>query len=63
MSGEIRDRAIPLTRELDPQVRRGRLLAAKARAPHSAPRFAILLGHWDGGDIVGGAAARTKERP
>lgn len=55
MSGDIREREVPCTRGLEPELRRARLVAARSYTPHSAPRTAILLGHWDGGSIVGAA--------
>lgn len=60
MTGEVRDRAIPCTRAVEPRLRRSRLVAARSYAPHSVPRLAILLGHWDGGSIVGGAGRRHR---
>lgn len=58
MSGEVKDRSIPCTRATEPGIRRARLIAARGYAPHSVPRTAILLGHWDGGSIVGIARKR-----
>jgi hypothetical protein len=48
----IRDRRIPTTRGVEPELRRNRLLAARRYAAGSVPRLAIMLGHWDGGDVV-----------
>jgi hypothetical protein len=50
--GHVMDWRVPSTRELDPRVRRGRLLAARRYAPGSIPRHAILGGYWDAGAIV-----------
>lgn len=64
MAGEIRDRSIPTTRDVEPELRRRRLLAARRYAAGSVPRVAILLGHWDGGDVVrlGAKAKRLRKR-
>ena len=50
--------------------RRERLLAARTYAVGSAPRFGILLGHWDSGTAIHVRAAmyetesiKRKERP
>jgi hypothetical protein len=48
----IRDRHIPTTRGVEPELRRNRLLAARRYAAGSVPRLAIMLGHWDSGDVV-----------
>lgn len=48
----IRPHAIPCTRDLPSSLRRARLQAARCYARGSIPRFAILLGHWDGGRVV-----------
>jgi hypothetical protein len=53
MAGEIGDRRIPSTRD-EPELRRKRLLAARRYAAGSVPRQAIMLGHWDSGQIVRG---------
>lgn len=58
MRGEVRELAIPRTRGAEPGIRRARLLGARRYAPGSLPRTAILLGHWDGGAIVGSAGGR-----
>lgn len=58
MSGEVRDLAVPCTRDVEPGLRRKRLAAARGYAHGSLPRVAILLGHWDGGTIVGGSGRR-----
>lgn len=55
MGGEVRELRIPRTRGLDPELRRKRLLAARHYPPGAIPRFAILMGHWDGGLIVASA--------
>lgn len=59
MSGAIRDRSIPCTRATEQGLRRARLVAARGYAPGSVPRAAILLGHWDGGAVVGAARGRS----
>jgi hypothetical protein len=43
---------MPRTSDLDPALRRGRLLAARQYRPGTIPRHAILGGYWDGGSIV-----------
>ena len=58
MTGEVRDRVLPCTRGVDDDVRRARLLAARSYTPRSLPRVAIMLGHWDGGSIVGAGRRR-----
>lgn len=58
MTGEVRERAVPCTRGVEPPLRQGRLLAARAYPPGSAPRVAILLGHWDGGAVVSALCAK-----
>ncbi|MGE5563156.1 MAG: hypothetical protein ACM3ZV_07570 [Bacillota bacterium] len=60
MTGDVRKREIPCTRDAGP-IRRARIIAARAYAPRSIPRTAILLGHWDGGDVVGRASLKEKE--
>lgn len=40
-------------RNLDPPLRRARLLAARSYATGSCPWIAILSGQWDGGRVVG----------
>lgn len=53
MAGEVKPHRIPLTRGLDPALRRRRLLAARRYQRHTVPRIAILLGQWDAGSVVG----------
>lgn len=53
----MHDRRIPPTRGLEPQLRRNRLLAARTYAAGSVPRLAIMLGHWDAGEVVLSAGA------
>lgn len=58
-------RSVPVLR--DCPNRADRLLAARTYARGSAPRFAILMGHWDRGVLIAARAAtyraeRTKER-
>ena len=62
MAGEIRARRIPCTREIAPELRRKRLLAARRFAIGSLPRLAIMLGHWDRGSIVLEAGQPLKKR-
>lgn len=57
---EIKRRLVPCLRGLDPGLRRRRLIAARSYAAHSAPRIAILFGHWDAGFVVGGAGMNAK---
>jgi hypothetical protein len=52
VGGRIRDRRIPSTRGVEPDLRRRRLLAARKYSAGTVPRLAILLGHWDRGEIV-----------
>jgi hypothetical protein len=52
MAGEIHHRGVPKTRGIEPELRRRRLLAARRYGLNSVPRIAILLGHWDRGDVV-----------
>ena len=40
------------TRDIEPPLRRARLLAARAYPAWSIPRRAILSGHWDTGTKV-----------
>lgn len=40
------------TREIEPRLRRARLLAARAYPHWAIPRRAILAGHWDAGNKV-----------
>lgn len=54
-----RGRSLPCTRAAEPGIRRARLVAARGYPRGSVPRAAILLGHWDGGSVVGAA----RERP
>lgn len=56
---DVRLRANPCTRDEPPRVRRARLLAARSYARGTVPRIAILLGHWDGGAVVGAAGSKV----
>lgn len=40
------------TRDIEPRLRRARLLAARAYPCWAIPRRAILSGHWDAGSKV-----------
>jgi hypothetical protein len=51
-NGSIIAWQVPRLREIEPGLRRGRLLAARAYKPGSIPRRAILGGFWDGGTVV-----------
>jgi len=42
----------PNLRDLEPSLRRARLLAAREYMRGSSPRRGILSGQWDGGDVV-----------
>lgn len=42
----------PSVRGQEPVVRRARLLAARTYLPRSRPRWAIMMGHWDGGSVL-----------
>jgi hypothetical protein len=44
--------AFPSVRACDPAVRKARLLAAREKPVRSRPRWAIMMGHWDGGDVL-----------
>lgn len=57
----LRDRRIPSTRAIEPELRRKRLLAARQFAAGSVPRAAIMLGQWDGGEVVASAGVQLKE--
>lgn len=61
--GQIRRHEVPCLRGLEPELRAKRLIAARSCAAHSIPRFAILLGQWDHGSVVGAAVARLKKKP
>lgn len=50
--GSIINWHVPRTRELEPGLRRGRLLAARAYKLGSVPSRAILGGFWDRGNVV-----------
>ena len=41
-----------ITRDIEPRLRRARLLAGRGYPASSIPRRAILSGHWDGGSKV-----------
>lgn len=42
----------PNLREIEPVLRRARLIAAREYLPGSAPRRGILGGQWDNGSVV-----------
>ncbi|MFC4255418.1 hypothetical protein GRI97_08255 [Altererythrobacter xixiisoli] len=50
--GEMKSWRVPNLRDVNPAIRRGRLLAARAYRPGTVPRHAILGGYWDRGSIV-----------
>jgi hypothetical protein len=52
MAGEVGERRMRPLRTVERGLRRARLLAARAYAPTSIPRHAILNGYWDHGAIV-----------
>jgi hypothetical protein len=60
MAGEVHYRGLPRLRDLDPDLRRRRLVAARRYAPLSIPRIAIMLGQWDAGDVVRLGLIKTK---
>lgn len=48
----VRTWRMPCLRDIDPALRRGRLLAARSYRLGTVPRHAILGGFWDKGEIV-----------
>lgn len=62
MAGEIGDRRIPCTLGVEPGLRRLRLVAARRFVAGSVPRQAILLGHWDAGEVVRLGASPGKRK-
>ncbi len=60
--GLIKRHCVPCLRGLEPELRAKRLLAARRFTAHSIPRFAILLGHWDGGSVVGAVGALLNKK-
>lgn len=52
MAGQVRQWRMPKMRNVAPQLRRARLLAARQYQPGTIPRHAILGGYWDGGRVV-----------
>lgn len=61
-AGAIRRHRVPCLRGVDPEIRAKRLRAARNYQPHSIPRLAILLGHWDAGEIVISAGRPAKRK-
>lgn len=62
MVGEVHYRGLPRLRGLDPDLRARRLRAARLFAALSIPRQAIMLGHWDRGEIVRFGQRISKKR-
>lgn len=52
MGFHTKEAARPNLRDLEPNLRRARLLAAREYMPCSSPRRGILGGQWDGGEVV-----------